>query len=295
MTDATAGLARRVSVVMPTLNAAETLGAQLEALAGQDYTGPFEVIVADNGSVDDSVRIARAWADRDPRFRVVDAAARRGPAAARNIGSASSDAELLVFCDADDVVARQWLKAYVHAFAGDAQLFGPLDEVSLADHPPLGAARSLGQPPRTFRGHLFAYSCNCALPRSLFLTLGGFREDINQRCGEDVDLSWRVQEQGHTLRFVPDALVHKRPQSTARAVFAQWREYGRASRVLRRLHPGYAGRATSAGDERTALRKEIAAALLHPHRQRAILAQVAGFSWGQLLGRLASSPTSDRP
>jgi glycosyltransferase involved in cell wall biosynthesis len=280
-----------VSVVMPMYNAAGTIVDQLQALADQDLTGSFEVIIADNGSTDESLRIAGQWATRDPRFRVVDASARRGPAAARNIGSSQARADLLAFCDDDDVVEPQWLGAYVTAFTAfalgaEALLFGPLNEVSLADHPPLGATRSAGRPPRTFSGHTFGYSCNCALPRRLFVAVGGFREDINDRCGEDVDLSWRLQEQGHALRFVAEAVVRKRPKPTSRAVFAQWREYGRASRVLRRLHPGYAGRVASGRQEHRALVREITAALAHPRRQRAILAQAAGFSWGLVLGRL---------
>ncbi|HET9225168.1 MAG TPA: glycosyltransferase, partial [Thermoanaerobaculia bacterium] len=45
---------RKLSVVIPCLNAEATLGDQLEALAGQGWSGEWEVIVADNGSTDGS-------------------------------------------------------------------------------------------------------------------------------------------------------------------------------------------------------------------------------------------------
>ena len=74
------------SVVIPTYNAAATLDATLAALAAQEDVAPFEVVIADNGSVDDSAEVARRWADRLPLLRVVDASRARGVAAARNDG-----------------------------------------------------------------------------------------------------------------------------------------------------------------------------------------------------------------
>ena len=55
-----------VSVVVVMRNAAATIGEQLEALSRQDYAGPWEVVLADNGSTDDSVAVARQWEDRLP-------------------------------------------------------------------------------------------------------------------------------------------------------------------------------------------------------------------------------------
>src|SRR5699024_707926 len=45
------------SVVIPALNEAETIGTQLDALAGQDVDAPWEVIVVDNGSTDDTITV----------------------------------------------------------------------------------------------------------------------------------------------------------------------------------------------------------------------------------------------
>ena len=71
------------SVVIPTYNAAATLDATLAALAAQEGVAPFEVVVADNGSVDDSAEVARRWADRLPsaprRGRVARTGRRGGP------------------------------------------------------------------------------------------------------------------------------------------------------------------------------------------------------------------------
>ena len=79
-----------VSVIMPVRNGSESLARQLEALRGQTYGGPWELIVADNGSVDDTPSVAEEFAGRVPGLRVVDASGRPGIGAARNAGAAAA-------------------------------------------------------------------------------------------------------------------------------------------------------------------------------------------------------------
>jgi glycosyltransferase involved in cell wall biosynthesis len=59
-----------ISVLVPVRDAEEYLDEALRSLAGQTH-GEFEVIVVDDGSRDGSGEIAREWARRDARFRVV--------------------------------------------------------------------------------------------------------------------------------------------------------------------------------------------------------------------------------
>ncbi|HKV06504.1 MAG TPA: glycosyltransferase family A protein, partial [Thermoanaerobaculia bacterium] len=101
----------KLSVVIPCLNAADTLGVQLEALAGQSWPGEWEVIVADNGSTDGSREVVERYRDRLPNLRLVDASDKRGQAHARNVGAAAATGEAFLFCDADDEVAPGWLAA----------------------------------------------------------------------------------------------------------------------------------------------------------------------------------------
>jgi glycosyltransferase involved in cell wall biosynthesis len=111
-----------VSVVIPARNARRTLGAQLEALRAQDYAGPWELVVADNGSTDGTADLASAWAHTLP-LRVVDASLRRGASFARNRGWRSALGDLMAFCDADDVVSSGWLSRLTEA-AEEADLVG---------------------------------------------------------------------------------------------------------------------------------------------------------------------------
>ena len=108
-----------ISVVIPVLNGADTLSEQLDAVLAQEGVESFEIVVVDNGSTDGTPELAAAYADRDRRVRLVDGSrAPKGGAAAKNLGVEAAKAELIAFCDADDVVRPGWLGAIRNALAG---------------------------------------------------------------------------------------------------------------------------------------------------------------------------------
>ena len=78
-----------------------TVGATLRSLLKQSFTN-IEIIVVDDGSTDDGPAIAAEAARNDSRVRVITQA-NGGLSAARNSGIAESRAELIGFCDADDL------------------------------------------------------------------------------------------------------------------------------------------------------------------------------------------------
>ncbi|MFC1438270.1 CDP-glycerol glycerophosphotransferase family protein [Streptacidiphilus sp. N1-10] len=97
-------MAPRLSVVVPIYNVELYLEECLASLAAQTFDD-FEVVMVDDGSTDSSAEIAEAFAQRDPRFRLVQQQ-NKGLGPARNTGSAAvdPDAEFLTFVDSDDIV-----------------------------------------------------------------------------------------------------------------------------------------------------------------------------------------------
>lgn len=93
----------RVSVVVPVYNAERYIGETLEAIAAQSFSD-FDVHVVDDCSTDRSVAIVEEFCARDPRFyHHCSPQNFGGPAGPRNLGIASSTADFVAFCDADDV------------------------------------------------------------------------------------------------------------------------------------------------------------------------------------------------
>ena len=97
-------------------------------------------MVADNGSEDDTRSCVERWSERDTRIHLVDASARRGAAAARNMGVRSARGSLLAFCDADDVVRPGWLASMWEALA-DAELVAGVFDFAALDGGPESRSR----------------------------------------------------------------------------------------------------------------------------------------------------------
>jgi CDP-glycerol glycerophosphotransferase len=92
----------RISVIVPVYNVERYLPPCLESLAAQTF-GDLEVVMVDDGSTDGSAALAREFARRDPRFRLLQQA-NGGLSKARNTGIEAAAGEFIAFADSDDVV-----------------------------------------------------------------------------------------------------------------------------------------------------------------------------------------------
>jgi glycosyltransferase involved in cell wall biosynthesis len=215
-----------LSVVIPCRNVAKTLGAQLEALTRQQAPFPWEVIVVDNGSTDDTVAVARSFSSR-LRLRVVPCST-PGLNVARNTGIRAAAAEFVALCDGDDVVADGWVEAVGSALRDHPYVTGPLDVKAL--NPPALADSRGGKSgidvPRFGNAFSFANGCNMGIRRQVLADAGWF--DEHTPCLDDQELGLRLHVAGVPLRFVPEAVVQYRYRSEPRALWSQGFFYGSA-------------------------------------------------------------------
>lgn len=100
-----------VSVIMPAFNAERYLGAAVESVLRQSYAD-FELLIVDDGSSDRTVEIARGFAERDARVRVLQQA-NAGPGPARNTGFRAAAGRLFAFLDSDDEWDETFLAEHV--------------------------------------------------------------------------------------------------------------------------------------------------------------------------------------
>lgn len=112
--------APRVSVLLPARDAAATLGAALASLARQSEHD-WECVLVDDGSVDATGELARDFARRDPRLRVLDGGG-RGLVPALEQGRGDCRAELVARFDADDLMHRHRLAAQLAALQAHPEL-----------------------------------------------------------------------------------------------------------------------------------------------------------------------------
>jgi cellulose synthase/poly-beta-1,6-N-acetylglucosamine synthase-like glycosyltransferase len=223
-----------LSVVIACLNAADTLGLQLEALADQSCPVRWELLLCDNGSTDASLAVAESFRDRLPGLRVVDATAHRGAGPARNYGVQVARGEWVAFCDADDEVAPGWLAAISRAMTDHRFVAGRFEAARLNSARVL-RSRPLQQDHELQTSYFgpdlpHAGAGNLAARRADFLRVGGFDPQIPLL--EDTDLCWRMQLAGVPLVLAPDAVVHVRLRATLSGMYRQGHGYGRACAML---------------------------------------------------------------
>jgi glycosyltransferase involved in cell wall biosynthesis len=88
-----------VSVIIPTYNRADLIGQAIDSVLAQAHQ-QVEVIVADDGSTDDTAAVVGAYGDR---VRYLPLPHRGLPAATRNAGIRAATGDLLAFLDSDDL------------------------------------------------------------------------------------------------------------------------------------------------------------------------------------------------
>jgi glycosyltransferase involved in cell wall biosynthesis len=94
-----------LSIVVPVFNVAPYLREGLQSLLQEDFVQPYEVILVDDCSTDDSLAICREFSARHPDiFRLIETAANAGVSVARNTGLELARGRYLMFFDPDDIL-----------------------------------------------------------------------------------------------------------------------------------------------------------------------------------------------
>jgi glycosyltransferase involved in cell wall biosynthesis len=205
--------APRISVLLPAWNAAATLPACLASLARQTEAS-WECILADDGSDDDTLRIARDAARSDARIRVV-AFPHRGIIATLNDALPLCSAMLVARMDADDLMHRDRLAAQAALLDRAPELVAVGCHVRLFPRARLGAGirayeRWLASidTPRRVREDALVES-PLAHP-TLMLRTDALRAHGGYRAmgwPEDYDLVLRLLDAGLDIGVVPRRLV----------------------------------------------------------------------------------------
>lgn len=225
-----------VSVVVPSRNAAATLGQQLAALGKQELKTPWEIVVVDNGSTDETRDLLARWQTLLPNLRVVSCV-EVGLNRARNAGVWASRASRIAICDADDVVAPSWLAALVEALDEFDIVAGSLD-TSRVNTELLRSTRDLPTEhglPKVWWHLPYAVGGNMAFRRAVFDAVDGF-DDEALGGADEVDFCWRAQYAGFSIGYEPAAVVYYRFRPNLRAALRQSYSWPQGHAQLRAKH-----------------------------------------------------------
>jgi GT2 family glycosyltransferase len=195
-----------VAVVVATHDRADQLERLLDALAAQRDAPPFEVVVVDDASSDDTwARLSqRAAVDPVLHLHPLRQELNQGPAAARNRGWRASRASVVAFTDDDCIPGPHWLASLTAAVSAGADIAQGRTEPVVAQRPGRGP---FSMTIEKLQEDGFYETCNMAYRREVLEAVGGFDEAFLFPYGEDTDLAWRARKSGATTAFVDRAVV----------------------------------------------------------------------------------------
>jgi glycosyltransferase involved in cell wall biosynthesis len=217
-----------VSVVVPTLNGARRIGHCLDALQQQTRERDVEIVVVNDGSVDNTASVVESYSG----VRLITQA-NAGPAAARNRGALEARGEIILFTDDDCVPTPGWLGAMLEPFADpevvgakgvyrthQTSLVARFVQIEYEDKYRLMAGLDYID---------FVDTYSAAFRRDRFLEMTGYDTSFPVACAEDVELSYRMSARGWKMKFASSAIVyHTHPDTLASYLkkkykFAFWR------------------------------------------------------------------------
>ncbi len=210
-----------VSVIVPTYNSEEVLGECLESLRLQKVT-PFEVIVVDGGSTDQTLAIAHQFG-----AKVIEMAPNRS--AQRNAGAERASGAYLLFIDSDmyltPMVISECLQKFDESFAALV-----IPEVFVGTGY-WGRVRGFE---RSFYDGVWYIEAARCYRRHEFLQIGGF--DARLVGPEDWDLDERIKQFGPVGR-IDSAIEHKEGEVRLAGLLRKKGHYASSFPMFRQLHP----------------------------------------------------------
>ena len=228
-----------LSVVLPSYNGVRTIAGQLDALAGQEWSGDWELVFVDNRSTDGTRALVESYRDRLPSLTVISCDEKSGIPYALNCGIEAARGTSIVICNDDDEVAPGWLAAMGDALREHEFVAGSLEQERLNKNWMIGVRgrpQSDGLPEWGFLPYLpFAFGATLGVRRSLHDAIGGFDEDL-ALAAEDMDYSWRLQLAGAEIHFVPEAVTHYRMRDDLRGLWRQAYNYGVGNVLVYKKH-----------------------------------------------------------
>lgn len=207
-----------LSIVIAVYNGADFLAKCLPAaLAAAD--AETEIIVVDDGSIDDSAETGKKYG-----AKIVALGRRAGAAHARNLGVRAASGEIVLFVDADVVVQPDTIRNVRRVFTENPSVCAAFGSYDDAPKEPDFFSQY-----RNLMHHFFHqtgsreaetfWSGFGAIKRRTFLDAGGFdAEKFEIPSVEDIELGYRLREAGHRILLVPDLQAKHLKKWTFRSI-----------------------------------------------------------------------------
>ncbi len=212
-----------ISVIIPTRNRSALLRQTVDTFLAQKYPrDQLELIIVDNGSVDDTAAVVESLSQQDERVRSL-VEGRRGAHFARNSGALAARGEILYFTDDDMLADPHLLERIIEGFSADERVASVTGRILprwdtepprwILDHcrNALLSLNDLGEALIVSEDDPGVFSCHQAVRRDAFMRAGGFNPDTNAEhfTGDnETGLNIKLRKLGFRFAYVGTAVIH---------------------------------------------------------------------------------------
>ena len=230
------------SIIIPVYNRPKEIDELLESLTKQDFSDDFEFLIIEDGSTEKCGSIIEKYTNLlDLKYFFKE---NSGAGASRNFGMQKALGNYFIILDSDVIVPKQYLSEvkkalennFTDAFGGpDAahKSFTALQKAinySMTSVLTTGGIRGKKQAVGKFQPRSF----NLGLSKKAFEKTKGFSKMKN---GEDIDLTFRLWENGFETQLIENAFVYHKRRSSIKQFFKQTFGFGTARPILNRKYP----------------------------------------------------------
>lgn len=222
-----------VSVIVPSLNGRRIIGALINSIKGQNYSGQVEIIVVDDGSTDGTTAyVKKFW----PKVKIATFFKNRGSAPALNRAAKMAHGKFILATNDDAVFEKNSIAALLECWYASknvgivtGKMFGPGRKFAI---PGFRINHFLGYHPYDFknadkiREADWAVGACLLIKKSLLKRVGWFDPKFIF-CGEEYDLCFQVKRLGLKILYTPKAIFHhafrRNYRPTSDTLFAHYR------------------------------------------------------------------------
>ena len=230
------------SIIIPVYNRPDEIDELLLSLTKQTYNKAFEVVVVEDGSTqkcDDIVEKYKSTLQLKYLSKP-----NTGAGLSRNFGMKNANGTYFIILDSDvivpptylEIVTTQLTNNYTDAFGGPDAAHSSFTDLQKAINYSMTSLLTTGglRGNKKAKSKFQPRSFNLGLSKKAFIATQGFAQ---RKIGEDIDLSFRLWEQGFETQLISDAFVYHKRRTSLSQFFTQTYKFGKERPVLSRQYP----------------------------------------------------------
>ncbi len=233
---------RLFSIIIPVYNRPEEVDELLESLTQQSYRQPFEIIIAEDGSVRTCEEIVCKYEQKLPVIYYQKE--NTGAGLTRNDAMKKAKGDYFIIFDSDCIIPPHYLQTvsdtlqenYTDAYGGSDSAHSSFSIWQKAVNYSMTSLFTTGgiRGNKKGVGKFQPRSFNMGISKEVFEKTGGFRA---MKTGEDIDFTFRIWENGFTTQLIENAFVFHKRRSSPKLFLKQTFSFGKARPYLNKTYP----------------------------------------------------------